>query len=384
MAFIELGKIDKNIIPIVIASIFCFLNRLLNQYEDTRLFKNTILTNIFISFSDIFMIIPYIIFVIRSNKIERNNSKSNIERINAEDNKFEYIFEEINIEDNVKYREYYIIAIGVIFFANYIMFVYTFQLKSNTWLTYILFTSIFYYFFFKAKLFKHHYLSIVMILLIGFIIDIVQKNFQNDFVENLWPIILSILRVILLSLDYVLIKYTMEKKYVSQYEIGVLNGLINLILFLIFAVLDYHFFKIYEYNDFFNNFNGKEVLVILGLMTTQFGIYYPLFIIDKNNTPCHIFIVFIFGQLAYYINLTENVAVVIICFILILFFSLVFNEIIEINILGFSKNTKKNIIKRGENDVGQSKIEQKDSIVENQNNDDIVELDSISSHTQLS
>ena len=61
MAFIGLGKINTNLIPIIIGCIFCFLNRLLNQYEGTKLFENVMLTNIFISFSDIFTIIPYII-----------------------------------------------------------------------------------------------------------------------------------------------------------------------------------------------------------------------------------------------------------------------------------------------------------------------------------
>ena len=359
MAIIGLGNIDKIMASIIVASIFCFLNRLLNQYKDTRLFKNIILTNIFISVSELFMLIPYIIFRIRSKKVYKIEKNKTIKlNYTIHDEKVELVFTKSGLKITAKYKRLYIIAIGIIFFLNYIMFVYTFQLKSNTWITYILFTSIFYYLIFKAKLYKHHYLSIIMILLIGFIIDIIQKNFQNDFVENLWPIILSILRVILLSLDYVLIKYTMDKKFVSPYSIGVFNGLINLILFIIFAALDYHFFKIYEYNDFFNNFNGKELLVIFCLMFTQFGIYFPLFIITKYYTPCHIFIVFIFGQLAYYINLTENVAVVIICFILILFFSLVFTEIIEINVCGLSHNTKKNIIKRGENEVLDSSMYQ--------------------------
>ena len=74
----------------------------------------------------------------------------------------------------------YIILIGLIFFMNYFMFVYTFNITSNTWITYILFTSIFYYLIFKSKLFNHHYLSIVIILLAGLIIDLVQNNFVKD------------------------------------------------------------------------------------------------------------------------------------------------------------------------------------------------------------
>ena len=227
------------------------------------------------------------------------------------------------------------------------MFVYTFNITSNTWITYILFTSIFYYLIFKSKLFNHHYLSIVIILLAGLIIDLVQNNFVKDLKNNIIGFIFSFVRVILLSLVYAIIKYTMERKFVSPYEIGVYNGLINLILFIISAIIDHYFIKANNYVEYFDNFNSTEVLVILGLMATQLGLYICCFLIDKSFTPCHIFIVFIFGQLTYTFKEAENYLVVsIICFIFILFFALVFNEIIELNFCGLSYNTRRNIIER--------------------------------------
>jgi drug/metabolite transporter (DMT)-like permease len=315
------------------------------------------------------MIVPYIIYKIRSKKDVHNDNHE----LNQMDTKFEYIYEENNIEDDIKYKERYILLIGIIFFINYIMFVKTFEMKTNTWIVYILFTSIFYYIIFKAKLFKHHYLSIIIILIIGLIIDLIQGNIQNDFTNNIVSLILSFIRVILLSFNYVIIKYTMEKKFVSLYEIGLFNGIINLILFIIFAIFDYFFFHIDNYEEYFNNFDGKEVLVIFGLMFTQFGIYLPLFIIDKNNSPCHIFIIFIFGQLAYYINLQENLVIVIICLIIILFFSLIFNEIIEINFCGLSHDTKKNIISRAQTEVDESIIIKTDTLDENNDNNKMEE-----------
>ena len=67
MAFIGLGKINTNLIPIIIGCIFCFLNRLLNQY-DSPLFKNPILTNICISLSRFLTVIPFVIIKIRSRR----------------------------------------------------------------------------------------------------------------------------------------------------------------------------------------------------------------------------------------------------------------------------------------------------------------------------
>ena len=376
MVFIGLGKVNKNLIPLFVGCVFCFLNRLLNQYEGTLLFKNIVLTNIFIAISDIFSFIPYIIYKVRSKFDFKTENKD----INQCDTKFEYIYEEKeNIED-VQGKEKYILLIGLVFFANYYMFVYTFELKTNMWIMYILFTSIFYYLIFKAKLYKHHYLSIVIILLAGFIIDIVLDNFKNEFSKHLLKIFLSLLRVILLSFDYVIIKYTIEKKYASPYEIGLFNGIINLILFIIFAILDYYFFKLNEYEEYFNRFNTTELLVIFGLMITQLGIYLSLFIIDKNDSPCHIFIVFIFGQIAYYLKEDKKV-IVYICLAIILFFSLVFNEIIEIRICGLSHNTKKNIINRAQNEVGDSLIQKIDTLDEISDKDEIpIELSDYSSN----
>lgn len=355
------------------------LNRLLNTISKSDLFKNVVLTNIFISLADTLIIIPYIVYKIKSKiiKKEENEDKDNANKIDSnktseqedEENKLEYIYNENEDIENVPGKLKYVILIGLIFFANYYLFIYTIGVKSNTWTIYIVFTSLFYYLIFKSKLYRHHYLSIGLILIFGIIIDLVQGNFQKDIKEQLPKFFLSLLRVILLSLDYVLIKYTMEKKYVSPYILGLFIGLINLILFIIFAILDHFFFHLNDgYSEYFKNFNTSELLVILGLMSTQLGLYTCLFFIDKNESPCHIFIVFVFGQFGYIfknlfdenenskkingINKSVVIAVVIISLVLILFFSLVFNEIIELRFLGLAYNTKKNIASRAEDEGG--------------------------------
>ena len=120
------------------------------------------------------------------------------------------------------------------------------------------------------------------------------------------------------------------------------------ILFVIFLVFDYYFFKLDNYKEYFNNFNGRELLSIIGVIITQFGLYLSILFTNKNNTPCHIFIIYVFGYLAYYLDFSSHSIVIIICIIFILFMSLIFNEIIEINYCGLSKNTKRNIILRAQ------------------------------------
>ena len=357
MAFIGFGKIDKNIIPLILGCIFCLLNRLLNYLKGEKLSKNVILTNIFISLANTLIIIPYLVYKCiskKNDKIKKNeennddnneitkkeSDKNMTQDQEDEEKKLEYIYNENEDIENVPGKLKFIILIALIFFVNYYLFIHTIQVKSNTWTMYIVFTSIFYYLIFKSKLYRHHYLS--------------QNNPIN--------FCLSILRVILLSLIYVLIKYTMEKKYVSPYVLGMFIGLINLVLFIIFGILDNYFFRINEnILEYFQNFDTKELFVVLGLMVTQLGLYTSLFFIDKNESPCHIFIVFVFGQFGYiFFKFPDmsggTIAIIVIFLILILFFSLVFNEIIELRFLGFAYNTKRNITARGEIEVGDTML----------------------------
>ena len=163
----------------------------------------------------------------------------------------------------------------------------------------------------------------------------------------------------------------MEKKYVSVYEFSFYVGLITFIIFTIFAIFDYHYFGFSDYDDYFNNFNGTELLVIFGVISTQLGINLTTLSSAKNNTPCHLFIIFLFGVMSYYINFQGYNILIIICLITILFLSLIFNEIIEINICGLSYNTKRNIADRAEKDL----LEKNESIDEgSEGNGDLIIL----------
>ena len=339
MAYISLGNIDKNLITIFVGCVICFFNRLLNQYDGTLLFKNVIMTVFCISTSRFLTLFPYIILKIRLKQAKNyiNNQFINQNALKSPQKK---------IEEIVKGKWHYIILSSIIFLIQLFFLVVSFHIKTNAWIWYILFSSIFYYLIFKVQLHKHHYLSIILIILIGLIIDLVTENLQKEVVNDLLLLIMKFLKEIFFSLYNVIAKYVMEKKYVSVYEFSFYVGLNNLILLIIFSIFDHYYFEIYNYTDYFNNFNRNELLVLLGVIFTQLGINLTSLFATKNNSPCHVFIIFVFGQLAYYINFQGVSIIVIICLIFILFLSLIFNEIIEINIWGLSYNTKKNILNR--------------------------------------
>ena len=346
MAIISLGKLDKSLIPMIIGCVFTFLNRLLNQYKGTLLFKNAILSNIVFSFARFLAIIPYIIVQVRTNNFKNTKNR------NDDNNLMKYISRDFkdNKKDIFKGKTIYIILASLTFFVQSILFVLTFEIKASSWIWYILIASLFYYFIFKVKLYKHHYLSILLIIVIGFIIDFATGNLVNDIKNNFGLLLLRFLREILFSFHNVLAKYIMEKKYISVYFFTFTDGIINIILLIIVGLIDYYCTGYNDYDEYFNNFNNSELFVLLGGIITQFGVIIFLYITIKNNTPSHAFIILAFGQFAY-IYSSGLTALVIICLIFILFLSLVIIEIIEINFCGLSYNIKRNIILRAENDV---------------------------------
>ena len=357
MACISLGKIDKNLIIIIIGCIFVFSNRLLNRYDGTYLFKNQILTSICICISRFLAVIPYIIIKLKYEDVVNDDTKI------IKKGTRQLIFHNKN-KEIVKGRWKFIVLSGVVFFAASILFSITFKIKTHSWIWYILIASIFYYLLFQIKLYRHHYVTIILILLSGITIDLVQGNLQNDLISNTGILLLKFLHETTFSLYNVLAKYVMEKKFVTVYEFSTYVGLISTILLIIFAIFDHFFFGLNNYSEYFQHYNGIEFLVMLGVIFTQVGINLTSLFITKYESPCHVFIIFVFGQFASYTKFSVTLLVVYILLIFILLLSLIFNEIIELNFCGLSFNVKRNIVKRArtEEDIALNDIVNDDNL----------------------
>ena len=337
---LRLGTINKNIFSIILGGVFAFSSGLLLDFE-SMIFQHPILINIFISAGKIFALIPFVILKIRvkKNKISNeNNGSINIKKF----------IHKTQMKELIKGKWIYILLSSLTSFIQSILLLYTLEIKTNFWIVEIVFTSLFYYLILKVKLYKHHYLSIIIIVSTGIILDLVFKNLQNDLINSWLLFLLRLFREIVFSLREVIEKYAMEKKFCSVYEIFFYSGLINLILFGIFGILNYYYFSLDNFEEYFNKFNNRQILIILGVTITQFGLYLCILFTNNNYTPCHVFIIYIFGQLAYYTDFSTNSTIFIICLIFILFISLIFNEIIELNCFGLEKNTRQNIARRAD------------------------------------
>ena len=313
-----------------------------------------LLLSIFFGVGGILSIFPLIILKLRTKNIIQNEQK------------FNHIKNDIT-----KGKWKYIILSGISISSEVALFTYTLKVKTNLYIWNILSTSIFCKYFFKIKLYKHHYLSIIVIILAGIIADLISENLQSDITDNLLLFFIRIIREIIFSTHEIINKYLMEDKFCSVYELSLYSGVSIVIIMGIISIFEpYH--KLDNFQEYSDNFNISELFVIFGVIFSHFGYILSTLFTNKNNTPCHTFIIVVFGQLVNNINFTENSIPIVICLIFILFISLIFNEIIEINCFGLSENTRRNIINRANNeDLINKKVPTCDII---ENGDYLIEL----------
>ena len=83
--------------------------------------------------------------------------------------------------------------------------------------------SLFSFLLLKTKLYKHHYISIISILILGIAFDLVLDKYNKI---NILKNIICFVTEILFQLTYVLYKFFMLKKYIKSYEILFFEGII--------------------------------------------------------------------------------------------------------------------------------------------------------------
>ena len=155
MACISLGTSNKNLIPILIACVFSFLSRLLLTYKNTILYSHPIITNLFGTATKFLTIIPFIIITVRTKKSDESLKKKEFET-----KKLIYIN---NKEEISKGKWKFFLLSGIIYFIQSTILLFTISVKTNLFIIDILITGIFSQIILKIKLFRHHWLSIILI-----------------------------------------------------------------------------------------------------------------------------------------------------------------------------------------------------------------------------
>jgi hypothetical protein len=202
----------------------------------------------------------------------------------------------------------------------------------------------------------------VIIVTITFILDF------SHIKENIGDFFLVLYIELVYSINHVLNKYLMENKFCSPYEISFYEGIfcliINIILLSIFSHIEIPkhsgIFKVFStknydgkffidnFKSYTDSFDTKEFFAfsLSAINKVSYNLFSLLTI--KHFSPSHVIIILFFGEIEYFIVTMKrgNFIFTIFIFLLLIFSILVFTEIIELNFLGLSNNTKKNIRER--------------------------------------
>ena len=213
----------------------------------------------------------------------------------------------------------------------------------------------------KYKYFIHHIISIIIIIIACFFIDFIIGNFPYILDRGALYISLNIILAIIDACDYAYQKYMMDVLFHPFWSLAVTIGIANVIMFgvIIIICLIKGKEEIYKEQNmmlmsfylYFDNVD-KGIIVtkhILNFILT-FGLNLLRVLTILHLTPDYILISFAISRIINIVLETKQyacLALFTIQFITLMFYL----EIIELNFCGLSKNTRRNIQKRGQEEL---------------------------------
>ena len=124
---------------------------------------------------------------------------------------------------------FWILLVSIIAFISIILDCITWSFREsnkNIWAFYFLFLSTFSICLLKYKLYKHHYISIIIIVILNLLFSIISgETFIGHIKEKNYFNLIIIFNILFFSLELVLYKYLMFTKYIQSYEILFFEGI---------------------------------------------------------------------------------------------------------------------------------------------------------------
>ena len=207
----------------------------------------------------------------------------------------------------------------------------------------------------KLNLFRHHYFSLVLVIL-GFLsMSICEFQTINEIDLNNWPyFIFIIIRNILLPLEDVYNKILLTDKFLLPHYLMFWRGLFNCV-FLALLCLCFFLTRVIKYEFNIPNEMNSAIYLLHKIILIIFYFckaFIYLKIIDVFspqhvafcNTALYLYLFFLWKKKSgdnFYLSFLDYFSL-----ILIIFATLIFNEILIINACGLNQNTKKGFIKK--------------------------------------
>ena len=229
----------------------------------------------------------------------------------------------------------------------------------------IVYLVILYKLFENNEFYRHQYLSMIIIILMGivrFIMNIKKYNWEFIFPNTLIAIFMSFLSPLFDMLLFFMMKYYMKYKYYSPYFIcfmlGIVFGILESLTLIIFRYIDYEENEVCKILSKETFISGNKTIFILIIYSINQAFYVLVETVTINNfTVFHLMLLFAFGRIVQNLidfsnyNIYEHIIIISTSLIEIISI-LVFVELIILNFCGCNYNIKKNIIFRADEEIG--------------------------------
>ena len=347
--YISLGTTNKYILLIFLEAIVFLLIYIIEGQSKFFSEENLhpVIYNIYYALGSSLSFILFIIYYIKNK---------------GKDKKINYLLLEQNNKNEITWKQKFlwILLVSIIDFIG-VMVDSIFWINAenylNLWPFSVTFLSLFSYLILKSKLYKHHYICIIIIAIIGLLHNIIYDKLSIESIKNYYDIyLISIFNITLFCLEYVLNKYCMFIKYIKSYELLFFEGLIQLILATITLIITTNIGYIDNFWDFYYNLDKAEIIIFIGLILVNFMNNLLIFLIIDKFSPMHILLADFFHDLLNFFNMIDIIGPLMIAFSIVLlliyiFVVLVYLELIELNFLGLSTMTKRNIQLRAQFEI---------------------------------
>ena len=264
--------------------------------------------------------------------------------------------------------------------------------EDYNFIEYIFFYLVLIYIF-KNNYYKHQYISIIILVILGIFKYLVKLKFDSSNHFNTYILLLNIVNSLLTCIIYGYIKGLMEYKYFSIYKCTYIFGIIDIPIIIALYFIS-SFFPNKDYNGFFTiKYENKYYFDHFFSLISDFKpidyISSFLYIIGSgllqvltnkiinDFTIFHIAIPFEIHEFIYNMIETSDqkfvFCIVIICTFIEFFFFFIFLEIFELNFCDLNYNTKKNITIRGitETIIDNQNVEENDDTSNSINDEEI-------------
>ena len=376
-SLITFSKLNKYFIIPFLCAMFCTLSNyfLVSILRTSVIKKPEFIISMFIDLSYFFGGLFHFISYFRY--LDNTSDKSS--------NKKRKLIQEKSVHKNENVKKYFVLLLSLLLVIQDLFKALTLSHSIfETRLYFILFIPFISKFILKDSMYKHHYcsLSIAIIGIIVLIIPICLKLVIDDILANIYNAIVGLSY----SLFLVIFKYMIEKYYVAPLKTILIFGIIvfitNCVGYSIYSLIKYHDFSYFKDCLDFTQVENKVTISIYFLLTIIFltilqalsflSIFYfspTLIMVTDMISPFLLWLILIIQDGG---KLPDDILYPI-AYIIILFASLIYNEILIFNFCNLNQNTKKFVSQRENIELGE--IRKDDISLTDLDNDKVIAND---------